>query len=180
MRKSSKPAAVSSSEHTVGQRHGGIATPRGAARYWRGKPSASATKSMDVTGTKQGRNDRGRNQRVKRLRKPAGAAQSGVEPRRRSLPPVLCVEGPPNPRKGAFVNVVACGSRVGPSRVRASEREDKGMRGRRRGITSVATPGWLDATQTSAACGVKVKVERAEPTTAPGPRVDTLKLRPTR
>jgi hypothetical protein len=76
--------------------------------------------------------------------------------------------------KGMFVNAVARDSRVGPSLVRASEREDKGMRGRRHGITSVATPGWLDATKTSAACGVKVMVERAEPTTAPGPRVDTL------
>ena len=82
--------------------------------------------------------------------------------------------------KGAFVNDVACDIRVGPSRVRASEREDKGMRGRHGGFTSVVTPGWLDATQTSAACGVKVTVERAEPTIAPGRRVDTLKLRPTR
>jgi len=42
-------------------------------------------KPKGVTGTKQGRKGRERNQSVTRLRKPEGAAQSGVVTRRRSL-----------------------------------------------------------------------------------------------
>jgi len=105
-----------------------------------GNPLQALPKPTGVTGTKQGRNGRRRNQSVKRSRKPEGAAQSGLESRRRSLPPASYVEGPPHPMKGMLTDAAARGGRGERSRTVVSEREDKGMRGCRAGFTSCTAP----------------------------------------
>jgi hypothetical protein len=78
---------------------------------------------------KQGRKGKLAEQSVKRLRKPEGAAQPGMDPRCRSLLLASNVEEPPNPREGRVRMSPPRWGPLGRAVHVVSEREAKGMRG---------------------------------------------------